>query len=185
MKKLLLLCLLFFFSFNSSIAQNNWGGGVDDEQLHFGFKFQYISSEYKIQKVENWKGPFIDPFNGLPMINSQLRSLSSPVTPGFGLGFVSDFRLGNNANLRFAPGMVFADVIVNYEFENPSLSMQRIVQGTLIDLPLGIKLKSDRRKNFRAYVIGHFMAIQEISIVASMGNLEISTVSRAGATPSK
>ncbi|NQV74865.1 MAG: outer membrane beta-barrel protein [Bacteroidetes bacterium] len=154
MKKLLLLCLLSFFSFNSSIAQNNWGGGVDDEQLHFGFKFQYISSEYKIQKVENWKGPFIDPFNGLPMINSQLRSLSSPVTPGFGLGFVSDFRLGNNANLRFAPGMVFADVIVNYEFENPSLSMQRIVQGTLIDLPLGIKLKSDRRKNFRAYVIG-------------------------------
>lgn len=154
MKKLLLLCLLSLFSFNSLIAQNNWGGGVDDEQLHFGFKFQYISSEYKIQKVENWKGPFIDPFNGLPMINSQLRSLSSPVTPGFGLGFVSDFRLGNNANLRLAPGMVFADVIVNYEFEDPSLSVHRIVQGTLVDLPLGIKLKSDRRKNFRAYFIG-------------------------------
>ena len=108
----------------------------------------------QIQKIENWKGPFIDPFNGLPMINSQLTSLSSPVTPGFGLGFVSDFMLGNNANLRFTPGLVFADVIVNYEFENPSLSKQRIIQGTLVDLPLGIKLKSDRRKNFRAYVIG-------------------------------
>ena len=154
MKKFLLLSILILFSFNRSIAQNNWGGGVDDEQLHFGFKFQYISSEYKIQKIENWKGPFIDPFNGLPMINSQLTSLSSPVTPGFGLGFVSDFMLGNNANLRFTPGLVFADVIVNYEFENPSLSKQRIIQGTLVDLPLGIKLKSDRRKNFRAYVIG-------------------------------
>ena len=153
MKKFLLLSILILFSFNRSIAQNNWGGGVDDEQLHFGFKFQYISSEYKIQKIENWKGPFIDPFNGLPMINSQLTSLSSPVTPGFGLGFVSDFMLGNNANLRFTPGLVFADVIVNYEFENPSLSKQRIIQGTLVDLPLGIKLKSDRRKNFRAYVI--------------------------------
>ena len=87
MKKFLLLSILILFSFNRSIAQNNWGGGVDDEQLHFGFKFQYISSEYKIQKIENWKGPFIDPFNGLPMINSQLTSLSSPVTPGFGLGF--------------------------------------------------------------------------------------------------
>jgi len=154
MKKLLLLCILFFFTFNITIAQENWGGGVDGEQLHFGFKFQYVSSEYKIQKIENWKGPFIDPFNGLPMINSQLRSLSSPVTPGFGLGFVSDYRLGNNANLRFTPGMVFTDAIVNYEFEDPGLSVQRKVQGTLIDLPLGIKLKSDRRKNFRAYVIG-------------------------------
>ena len=154
MKKLLLLCILSLFTFNITNAQENWGGGVDGEQLHFGFKFQYVSSEYKIQKIENWKGPFIDPFNGLPMINSQLRSLSSPVTPGFGLGFVSDYRLGNNANLRFTPGMVFTDAIVNYEFEDPSLSVQRKVQGTLIDLPLGIKLKSDRRKNFRAYVIG-------------------------------
>jgi hypothetical protein len=154
MKKLLLLCIISLFTFYSSNAQENWGGGVDGEQLHFGFKFQYVSSEYKIQKIENWKGPFIDPFNGLPMINSQLRSLSSPVTPGFGLGFVSDYRLGNNANLRFTPGMVFTDAIVNYEFEDPSLSVQRKVQGTLIDLPLGIKLKSDRRKNFRAYVIG-------------------------------
>ena len=148
MKKFILFCLLSFFSFNSSIAQSNWGGGVDDEQLHFGFKFQYISSEYKIQKVENWKGPFIDPFNGLPMINGQLRSLSSPVTPGFGLGFVSDYRLSNNANVRFTPGMVFADVTVNYEFEDPNLSVQRTIQGTLLDLPLGINLKSDRRNNF-------------------------------------
>lgn len=154
MKKLILLCILSLFLFKSSIAQNNWGGGVDDEQLHFGFKFQFVSSEYKIQKVENWKGPFIDSFDGLPMINSPLRSLSSPVTPGFGLGFVSDYRLGNNANVRFTPGMVFADITVNYEYEDPSLSNSRTIQGTLIDLPLGIKLKSDRRKNFRAYVLG-------------------------------
>jgi hypothetical protein len=155
MKKLFFLCLIFIFTVNRSIAQENWGGGVDGEQLHFGFTFQYVASEYKIQKIENWKGPFIDPFNGLPMINSQLRSLSSPVTPGFGLGFVSDYRLGSNANLRFTPGMVFSDAIVNYEFEDPLLSVQRKVQSTLIDLPLGIKLKSDRRKNFRAYVIGN------------------------------
>ena len=33
MKKFLLLSILILFSFNRSIAQNNWGGGVDDEQL--------------------------------------------------------------------------------------------------------------------------------------------------------
>jgi hypothetical protein len=44
---------------------------------------------------------------------------------------------------------------------------------------------NNRKVYFRAYDIGHFMAIQEISIVASMGSLEISTVSRAGAIPLK
>ncbi len=137
----------------NSFGQERWGGGVDGEQLHFGFTFQYVSSEFKILKTENWKGPFIDPFNKLSMIDSKMKSLSSPVTPGFGLGFVSDLRLGDNANLRFTPGMVFADRVANYEYENAAFNTQRKVQATLVDLPLGIKLKSDRQKNFRAYII--------------------------------
>ncbi|MFA6947009.1 MAG: outer membrane beta-barrel protein [Pedobacter sp.] len=153
MKKLFLLCVLFIFSLNKSSAQENWGGGVDGEQLHFGFTFQYVASEFKILKVSEWKGPFTDPFTGKPMIDSEMRSLSSPVTPGFGLGFVSDYRLGSKANLRFTPGMVFADRIVNYEYYDPSFNVQRKVQATLMDLPLSVKLKSDRRKNFRAYLI--------------------------------
>lgn len=127
---------------------------MDNEQLHFGFTFQYVASEFKILKRSDWKGPFIDPETGTPMINSELISLSSPVSPGFGLGFVSDYRLGNNANLRFTPGLVFADRLVNYEFADPSYSVQKKVQATLVDFPLGIKIKSDRRKNFRAYLIG-------------------------------
>lgn len=153
MKKRLLLFLFFIFSINRLSAQESWGGGVDGQQLHFGFTFQYVASEFKILKLAEWKGPFNDPFNGLPMINSQMRSLASPVTPGFGLGFVSDYRLGDNANLRFTPAMVFADRIVNYEFEDPTFNTQRKVQSTLMDLPVGIKLKSDRRRNFRAYMI--------------------------------
>ncbi|WP_276363909.1 outer membrane beta-barrel protein [Daejeonella sp. H1SJ63] len=146
-----ILCVLL--TAQNSFGQENWGGGVDGEQLHFGFTFQYVASEFKILKTSKWKGTFIDPFNGLPMIDSEMKSLSSPVTPGFGLGFVSDLRLGDNANLRFTPGMVFADRIVNYEYENAIFNTQKRVQATLVDLPLGIKLKSDRQKNFRAYVI--------------------------------
>lgn len=153
MKKHFFLLLFFIFSINSSSAQESWGGGVDGEQLHFGFTFQYVASEYKILKLAEWKGPFIDPFNGLPMIDGEMKSLASPVTPGFGLGFVSDYRLGDNANLRFTPAMVFSDRIINYEFDNPAFNAQKKVQATLMDLPLGIKLKSDRRRNFRAYMI--------------------------------
>lgn len=155
MKSLFCLGVLFLvISLQNSFAQENWGGGVDNETLHFGFTFQYVSSEYKVLKRSDWKGPFIDPYTQAPMIDSELRSLSSPVSPGFGLGFVSDFRLGNNTNLRFTPGLVFADRLVNYEFVDPAFNVQKKVQATLVDLPLGIKLKSDRRKNFRAYLIG-------------------------------
>lgn len=154
MKKIILSGILFLLiATQHSFGQEKWGGGVDGEQLHFGFTFQYVSSEFKILKTENWKGPFLDPFNGLPMINSEMKSISSPVTPGFGLGFVSDFRLGDYANLRFTPGMVFADRVANYEYENAAFNTQRKVQATLVDLPLGIKLKSDRQKNVRAYII--------------------------------
>jgi len=154
MKTLLFFSFLSVFAINRSMAQENWGGGVDGEQLHFGFTFQYVASEFKILKFKEWKGPFPDPYHpGDYLINSELKSITSPVKPGFGLGFVSDFRMGNNANLRFTPGMVFADRVVNYEFADPSFNDERIVKTSLVELPLGVKLKSDRRKNFRAYLI--------------------------------
>ncbi len=153
-KRICLSAVICIGSIYNSFGQQSWGGGVDSEPLHFGFTFQYVASEFKILKTADWMGPFKDPYNGLPMINSKLRSLSSPVSPGFGLGFVSDLRLGKQANLRFTPGLVFADRIVSYEYENTSYSVDKKVQSTLVDLPVGFKLKSDRQKNFRAYLIG-------------------------------
>jgi len=153
--KIKVLFLVFFLvlSFKLS-AQEAYGGGVDLQRVNFGFQFKYVSSEYKIQKISEWRGPFFDPSTYDPLIAGTLVSLSSPPTQGFGLGFVSDLKIGTNANVRFTPGMVFSDAVVKYEFEDVSLSTTKIVQGTVIDLPLGLKLKSNRRRNFRAYVIG-------------------------------
>lgn len=134
-------------------AQENWGGGIDDDPLHFGFTFQYISSEYKIIKNENWRYPFNDPNSG-EELKPSLSSISSPTSPGFGLGFVSNLRLGKNADLRFTPALVFSDRFLDYKYEDPEQFKQQKVQSTLMDFPLGIKLKSDRRKNFRAYLLG-------------------------------
>jgi opacity protein-like surface antigen len=153
MKHFCLTAVIILCCLTASLAQQNWGGGVDNQPLHFGFTFQYLASEYKLLKRSDWKGPFNDPYDGSPMINSKMKSLGSPVSPGFGLGFVSDFRLGKNADLRFTPGLNFADRLVNYEYDDPSFSVQKKVQSTLVDLPLGFKIKSDRQNNFRAYLI--------------------------------
>ncbi|ADY52517.1 probable protein-translocating porin PorT [Pseudopedobacter saltans DSM 12145] len=161
-KKLSVLLSLLLFSL-VSFAQGNWGGGVDDETLHFGFTFQYIGSEYKIEKAANWRGPFFDKADPGPI--DSLTSISSFVNPGFGLGFVSDLYLTKHLNLRFTPTLTFTDRMADYVFisgkgyeqdgaDSPQGKTRRSVAATMVDFPLSLKLKSDRRNNFRAYLIG-------------------------------
>ncbi|MXV17793.1 outer membrane beta-barrel protein [Hufsiella ginkgonis] len=140
-------------------AAQNWDNEQDNQFVHFGFMFQYISSEFKIQKKTSWRDPYFDADLGMNVTDS-LYSISSKSKPGFGLGFVSDFRLGGNADLRFTPGLAFTDRIVNYEYaprlSNNTLTVPvtgRVVQATMIDLPVGIKIKSDIRHNFRGYLL--------------------------------
>ncbi|NEU07796.1 PorT family protein [Flavihumibacter sp. R14] len=149
-KSILLITLTLLFSFKT-FAQKNWGGGVDEEPFHFGFTFQYVSSEYKVLKKAEWR----DQFPGPPGEETKptLYSVSSPVSPGFGLGFVSNYRLGKNADVRFTPALVFSDRLLDYMYLSETDFKQQKVQSTLVDFPLGIKLKSDRRKNFRAYML--------------------------------
>jgi len=154
MKSRFCLIYLLAFIFNlHSYAQQNWGGGVDNETLHFGFKFQYVAAEYKILKTAGWRDLLLDSSDGTPVIPSPLKSLSSPVSKGFALGFVSDYKLAENANVRFTPGLVFSDILADYEFEDPTYTVQKKVQATYVDLPIGIKLKSNRLNNYRAYII--------------------------------
>lgn len=147
-KLYLLLCCLI--AAQTATAQN-WGGGVDDDNVHFGFTFQYLSSEFKILKKNTWQSPFEE--NGVP-VSGKLKSVYSESSPGFGIGFVINQRLGENADVRLTPTLVFNDRLAYYEFEGAEALLQKKVQSTMVDFPLGIKLKSDRRNNFRAYIIG-------------------------------
>lgn len=146
--KLFLIGLLFT---NTASAQN-WGGGVDDEPFHFGFTFQYISSEYKILKKPDWKDPFKDPEEEFALTSS-LRSISSKPSAGFGIGFVVNKRLGENADIRFTPVLVFNDRSLDYEYDNPEDNNVKKVQTTLVEFPVGIKIKSNRQNNYRVYVL--------------------------------
>ena len=146
-------------------AQGNFGGGVDAEDIHFGFTFQYISSEYKIIKTNDWQKPYLDPEKGFMPATDGLRSIRSIPTPGFGIGFVSNVRLHKNIDFRFTPTLVFTDRVIDYEFNNgknyeqqgtisPDGFTRRTVSAVMMEFPLGIKFKSERRNNFRAYVLG-------------------------------
>lgn len=153
MKKPLLILLCFLFT-NAANAQN-WGGGIDQQDFNWGFSFQYVLSEYKIINKPNWRQPFIntDPQEGpLGPVTPPLTGIQTKPSVGFGIGFVVNYKLHPNVDLRSTPSLVFADKLVDYTFSDGTVKDQK-VSPVIVDLPLGIKLKSERRKDFRAYLL--------------------------------
>lgn len=156
----------------SSFAQN-WGGGVDEETLHFGFTFKYISSEYKILKKKEWQPSFQNEIGEhIPGLRDSIMSISSPVTPGFGLGFVSDLKLSKHLNLRLTPTLAFTDRSLDYQYRDSSLFQPKKLQATMVELPLGLKLKSDRRMNYRAYLLGGIKYSRDIISKKKTDNID-------------
>ena len=149
--------MILLFSCTAASAQN-WGGGVDDEKVHFGFTFQYTSSLYKVQKKSDWRNRFIDPDSKLP-ITDTLSALYGKSSPGFGIGFIVNGRISNNADIRLTPTLVFSDRLMEYDYVQPSRvnmpfsTVEQKVSATMVEFPLGIKIKSNRRNNFRAYML--------------------------------
>lgn len=148
------ICLFLLLTASSGYAQQKfqrWGGGVDDEPLHFGFSFHYVNADYKITLKPDWQTP--DPTASAADTVS-LLGVSSPFYHGVGLGLLADIKLTENANLRFTPSLVFSNKVVNYNYSIPIEITEKLIRASYIDLPLLIKFKSDRKGNYRGYLIG-------------------------------
>ncbi|MEJ5994294.1 outer membrane beta-barrel protein [Pedobacter sp. Du54] len=151
--KLSLFFVVFLIGIGFAKAQN-WAGGIDDDKFNWGYSFQYVSAEYKIWKNPTWKVPRLD--DNFNPITETLSSISSKPTPGFAIGFVANQKITNNLDLRSTPSLVFSERNITYSYY-PTLAptaVEKKVQATMIDLPLSLKLKSDRLKNFRGYMLG-------------------------------
>lgn len=179
MKIKLFLFSLLILIFSTGKAQN-WGGGIDDTDLHFGFTFQYLSSEYKILKKADWKespGYITDLPSHVPR---GLSAISAKSSPGFGIGFVVNQKVLENVDLRLTPVLVFNDRVLTYRFENVPitsgqefLEVEKKVQSTLVEFPFGLKIKSNRRNNFRAYMIGGIKYSADISSKKKSDNTKV------------
>lgn len=166
-KKIAFLGLLFFL-LNFAAKAQNWANSVDDDDWSFGYIFQYVSAEYKILKNPNWREPFYyyadNPFG--EKVTPALNAISSPPKPGFGLGFLIARRITENFQIRTTPSLVLSDRIVRYDYvpeesirfenqvKNFDTMIEKKIQATLFQLPLSLKLQSNKVKNVRAYVLG-------------------------------
>jgi hypothetical protein len=159
-----------------------WSSGADQRDLSFGFTFQYVSTDFKIDKAPDWRSPYYDPKTGAKLTDT-LNSISSKPSQGFAIGFITRYRLTEHLEARFTPMLVFADRLLEYEYQskngNPLLSsngntatptiLERQIQTTLVEFPLSIKIKSDRLGNFRAYMLG---GVKYSMLISSKTNAE-------------
>lgn len=151
MKKSFLIVLLVTMSL-PVFAQQRWAGGADHKKYDFTFSFHYVASSFKVFKNDNWRSPALE-------INdpNTLSGITSSVSHGLGIGIPAYVKLNQNLDLYSGASFLFGDKQMNYEYKNGSLVQdinEQKIKSFLIDLPLTLKFKSDRRNNYRIYLLG-------------------------------
>lgn len=113
----------------------------DEKQFHYGFSIGINSSRFRLTHSSAF------------LATDSVISAIARRSPGFSLGFIVSYRLGDFFDLRLLPTVAFYERKVEYEFKGRGF-LEQISENTFIEFPLLLKYKSQRRKNFRMYLIG-------------------------------
>lgn len=110
----------------------------DKRQLHFGFYLGLNQNDFKVN-----------------LRNSAFNNAEITVEPstGFNVGLIADYRLHNNLNLRFEPGLVSNSKNVFFNHVSEERQQVREAGSTFLHIPLVLKFSANRRKNIRPYVL--------------------------------
>ena len=110
----------------------------DDKRYYFGLTFAANFSQYRI-KYEN---SFAQ--------TDTFRRIIPGWSPGFSLGLMGNLKLSNFIDLRFVPSLVFTEKRLKFNM-SPDTTSERSIESIYMHLPLQLKFKSDRIRNFRFY----------------------------------
>ncbi len=119
----------------------------DRNRVHYGISVGYMQSKFTVRYTTD-EG-----------VRENIQGVRSYYIPGFHLTIVGDLRINDYLNVRLLPGISFVDRDLNYALSEDYLATshlldkRRTVESVYGDLPLDIKIRSVRWRNFRPYVI--------------------------------
>jgi Outer membrane protein beta-barrel domain len=114
----------------------------DDKNYYFGITFGLNYSVYQIHYTESFAN------------TDTFKVIQPKWQPGFNLGLVGNLKLSNFIDLRFVPSLAFAEKRLQFNYGYPKDSASdRTIESIYMHLPLQLKFKSERIKNFRFYAI--------------------------------
>ena len=110
----------------------------EDNLYYFGITFGANFSQYRIKYTNS----FVE--------TDTFKKIQPRWSPGFNLGLMANLRLNKFIDLRFIPSLTFTDKRLSLTTTNDSTS-DRSIESIYMHLPLQLKFKSDRIRNFRFY----------------------------------
>lgn len=119
----------------------------DNKKLHYGFILAGNYATYTLKPSAYF-------YN----INDTLKRVEPSGVGGFTLGFILNARMHDNFDFRLTPQVGFYQRGVEYTFISKTtgakISDKQMVEATFVELPILVKYKSQRRNNFRMYIVG-------------------------------
>jgi hypothetical protein len=136
------ILIIFFFSAFSAQAQRPLLNMAehDEKPYYFGITFGLNFSVYQINYTNSFSS------------TDTFKRIQPHWQPGFNLGLIGNLKLSRFIDLRFVPSLAFAEKNIQYEYGYPNDSLvTKNIESIYMHLPLQLKFKSDRIKNFRFY----------------------------------
>lgn len=124
----------------------------DERLISYGFVIGLHTSGYQVKYSDKFVTQNYD----------TVHSVMAPMSPGFSLGFLVNFRLYDVLDLRLMPKAGFYDFKLTYQYTNET-SKEQLVETTQMEFPVLLKYKSLRRGNIRMYMLGGFTPAFELS----------------------
>ena len=160
--KITCFILVLLFSSISAEAQVEKRGqninnpNYDQRFVSYGFLLAIHTSNYKLEYSDAFATPE-SPVNQQYNLD-QIHSVLPRWTTGFNLGFIVNFRFSDQFDTRLTPQVAFYEHHLDYRFlpqgsGNGPIKVEQIVESTLVEFPLLLKYKSERRGNTRVYLV--------------------------------
>ncbi len=127
-------------------AQVQYLAGFDKKKIHYGIQIGYTQSKFE------------DAYTLDDTVRASMYGSGSYYTPGFHLAVLADFRLGNYFNFRILPGLTLINRTMNYNWSpeylltHPGADKKRNVESVYGEIPIDIKFRAFRWRNFRPYL---------------------------------
>ena len=132
------------FQYNLPFSDAKW--------LHYGFSIGLHGSNLQLKYSDKFTTSEMD----------SVHSIMPDNAFGFSLGFITDFRLADQFNIRVLPKVSFYEFPVDYNYTDETVDRQ-LIEATFVEIPVLLKYKSQRHKNFRVYFVGGVSTGFEVS----------------------
>ncbi|WP_040496941.1 porin family protein [Fulvivirga imtechensis] len=144
-KVVLVAAIAFFFSSDAfsqrQVGMNN--PNYDDRFLSYGFLIGIHTSSFQLKYSDQFVDRSLD----------SVYSITPKWSAGFSLGFIVNMRVSDLLDLRATPKVAFYEHALEYQrLDEPII--EELVETTIVELPILLKFKSERRGNTRMYFVG-------------------------------